>query len=273
MNPSVSAIVLNYRSPKDTLTCVRALLRQTMADELEIIVVDNHSDDESIGVFRAAWKDEPRVRVVECGRNVGYARGNAVGMRAARGRYVLFINPDNTPPETAVRDLADILQGHPDIGIVAPALLYPDGTVRPSARSFPTVLELFMKRIAAKTWHERHKNTPVSGGMSAMQDVDWVAGACLMIEKSFFEQLGGFDGRFFLFFEDIDLCRRVWQAGKRVVYAPGIHVSDKPRRLSEGGILSLLWKKTGRIHLRSGIRYFRKWPRAQEERRKALTGS
>jgi hypothetical protein len=79
------------------------------------------------------------------------------------------------------------------------------------------------------------------------------------MRKEFFEQLHGFDPRFFLFFEDTDLCRRIWAAGKRVVYWPGVTAKDRRERLSQGGVLSLLNKKTARIHLASGIKYFRKW--------------
>jgi GT2 family glycosyltransferase len=92
-----------------------------------------------------------------------------------------------------------------------------------------------------------------------VRDVDWVVGACLLLRRSFYEELGGFDPRFFLFFEDIDLCRRCWLAGKRVVYFPRAVATDRKRRLSEGGVFRLLTKKTGRIHVMSALRYFRKW--------------
>lgn len=267
--PLVSAVVLNYRSPQDTVQCVNALLLQKLESEIEIIVVDNHSDDESVGIFRAKWREEPRVRIMESGRNVGFARGNAIGTPVASGKFLLFCNPDNTLPETTLQELTEILAKQEDIGIVAPTLVYPDGTIRPSARNFPTVRELFMKRIASKAWHEKHRKSPSMHDQASLHDVDWVAGGCFVIRRETFEKLNGFDPQFFLFFEDIDLCRRCWQAGKRVVLAPGIRASDKPRRLSEGGLFTLLFKKTGRIHVRSGFKYFRKWPQASAERKNA----
>lgn len=92
------------------------------------------------------------------------------------------------------------------------------------------------------------------------QEVDWIVGACFLIREDFFQQLGGFDPRFFLFFEEnADLCRRCWQHGKKVLYVPSIRVADKQERLSEGGMLSLLTKRTARIHVASAVKYFLKW--------------
>ena len=94
---------------------------------------------------------------------------------------------------------------------------------------------------------------------SVVQETDWVVGASLLLRRSLYEELGGFDPRFFLFFEDIDLCRRVRQSGKTVVYYPIVTASDQKKRLSEGGIGSLIFKKTGRAHILSAFSYFWKW--------------
>ena len=90
-------------------------------------------------------------------------------------------------------------------------------------------------------------------------DVDWLVGACLLIPRQIFQSLGGFDPRFFLFFEDIDLCRRIKSLGKRVLYVPGVKVLDRRNRLSGSSIFSLLTKKTTWIHVASAVKYFWKW--------------
>lgn len=275
MSPLVSAIVLTYRSPKDTLACVRALLGQTLGDALEVIVVDNHSDTDSIGILRTQLPKDPRVHLVETEKNLGYGKGNNFGNRYATGAYVLIINPDNVMPPEALQRMVQRMEGDPTIGILAPKLVFPSGTVRDSARAFPSLFDVFIKRtvlrhlfpkrLAAYTqsggggiaWFDKahHKrNAP-----TASRDVDWIAGACLLLRRSFFNELQGFDPRFFLFFEDIDLCRRTWVAGKRVVYDPTITVADREHRLSEGGVLTLLTKKTVRWHLASALKYFWKW--------------
>jgi GT2 family glycosyltransferase len=92
-----------------------------------------------------------------------------------------------------------------------------------------------------------------------MLEVDWIAGACFMMPRTLFLELGGFDPRFFLFFEDTDLCRRVKQRGKKVVFASSVHALDRKERLSGGGVLELFTKRTARIHLASAVKYFWKW--------------
>lgn len=271
MPPHVSAIVLTYRSPRDTLACARALLAQSMGDRLEVIVVDNHSDTDSIGILRTQLPNDARIRVVETRKNMGYGKGNNFGARYATGEYILIVNPDNVLPPDALEKMVRVMENDSMIGILAPKLVFPGGQVRDSARSFPSFADVFIKR----TWLRyvfpgriaKYTQSHVSRGErnnaclapAVSRDVDWVAGACLLLHRSFFEQLGGFDPRFFLFFEDTDLCRRAWMAGKRVLYAPSIVVADREHRLSEGGVITLLTKRTVRWHLMSALKYFWKW--------------
>jgi GT2 family glycosyltransferase len=270
----LSAIVLNYRSPKDTVNCVQALLAQTLAtgdsctsDWLEVIVVDNHSQDDSIGSIRNRLKD-PRVRIVETRDNIGYGKGNALGIQHARGEFLIIINPDNELPPDGAATLINALKADPTIGIIAPKLVFPDGSVRDSFRSFPSMLDVIAKRSAlgGMLQDRLRRYLKSDADSSAIQDTDWVVGACMLLRKKFYEELGGFDHRFFLFFEDIDLCRRCWQSGKRVVYYPLVTVLDRKARLSEGGVWSLITRKVGRAHLASAMKYFWKWNIARAEK-------
>ncbi|UPA23150.1 glycosyltransferase family 2 protein [Candidatus Peribacteria bacterium] len=259
--PLITAIVLNYKTPKNTVACVRALKNQTIADKVEILVIDNHSDDDSIGIIRNRLSDMPGVRILESAENIGYGNGNAIGLKQATSPYVLIINPDNELQPDALEIMFKEMEAHPDIGIVAPKLVHEDGTIRDSARAFPTLSDTVIKRtFLARHFHNRmdrylqRKNDP-----NTARDVDWVVGACMLIRHDLLAQIGGFDPRFFLFFEDMDLCRRCWNAGFRVHYLPKAIAGDRKRRLSEGNALSVLLKKTGRIHAISAIQYFWKW--------------
>lgn len=258
----VSALVLNYRSPRATVVCVQALLAQTLhAGELEVIIVDNHSDTEAVQWLRNAFRNEQRVRIVETAKNLGFGQGYAQGAALARGDFLLINNPDKVLPKDGVERLLAIVEGHPDIGIVAPKLVHDDGTVRSSARAFPRPLDVIAKRTALgrlfpqRVRHYLQEDAP----SDTLRDSDWVVGGCFLIPRNLFEELQGFDDRFFLFFEDIDLCRRVWEKGRRVVYAPDIVATDRKRRLSEGGVFELFTSTIGRIHIQSALRYFRKW--------------
>lgn len=251
--------MLNFRSHRDTVRCTQALLAQTIAEKIEVLVIDNRSDDESMGFLRAHLHGLPRVRIVENRGNVGYGRGNNAAAKLARGEFVLIVNPDNTLPPDALETMLSFLQKHPDVGVVGPALVYPDGTVRPSARPFPTPVDLLRKRMNPALWHAAFEKNRKMDEKKEAVDVDWMVGACLLMKTDLYRTLGGFDERFFLFFEDIDLCRRVKRAGKRVVYLPQVRVLDRKGRLSGSSIFSLLTRKTTRIHVASAFKYFRKW--------------
>lgn len=253
--------MLNYKTPKNTVACVHALEKQTIASKIEILVIDNHSDDDSIGIIRNRLSDLPHVRILETPANIGYGNGNAVAMKQVTTPYVLIINPDNELQQDALEKMYTLMEKDPTIGIAAPKLIHEDGSVRDSARSFPRLSDTIIKRTFLSTifsdrmdyYLQRRFDT------NTARDVDWVVGACMLIRNDLLQTIGGFDPRFFLFFEDMDLCRRCWNAGFRVRYVPEAVAGDRKRRLSEGGVLSVLIKKTGRIHAISAIKYFWKW--------------
>lgn len=243
------------------MACVHALEKQTITDKLEILVIDNHSDDDSIGIIRNRLSALPHVRILETADNIGYGKGNEIGMRQAHTPYVLIINPDNELLPDALETMMQVMEKDPTIGIVAPKLLHEDGTVRDSARSFPRLSDTIIKRTFLATIFSDRMDYYLQRNFDAntARDVDWVVGACMLIRRTLLEKIGSFDPRFFLFFEDMDLCRRCWNAGFRVRYVPEAVAGDRKRRLSEGGALSVLLKKTGRIHAMSAVKYFWKW--------------
>lgn len=255
MKTTLSAVVLNFRSPRDTITCVESLLSQTLIEEMEILVVDNRSDDESVALFNAKWKSNPKIKILEMAKNFGFGGGLNRAIRNAEGEFVMFINPDNAFPKESLEQMIRFMKEHEDIGILSPGLEFPDGTLRPSARAFPKPTDIISKRLFPARWEKAHQYTNTKD----LQFVDWVVGTCLLMKREFFLELGGFDERFFLFFEDTDLCRRVKKAGKKIGFMPGIRVFDRKKRLSEGGILSIFTKKTARIHVKSALKYYLKW--------------
>ncbi len=253
--------MLNYRSPQDTVRCVHALRKQSIADQLEIIVVDNHSEDDSIGVIRNRLAKLPSVHIIETSQNLGYGQGNGFGTRFAQGQYILITNPDHELEPRGLVQLIHTMEEDASIGIIAPKLVHEDGSRRDSARAFPTLLDVFIKRTKLATLFplRMHRYLQHDLDLSKPADTDWVVGAVLLMRRELFARLGGFDPRFFLFFEDADLCRRIRSEGLRVVYDPQVTAHDRKRRLSEGGVLSLLRRKTGRIHIMSALKYFWKW--------------
>ncbi len=261
MPPLVSCIVLNYRDPGETEQCVAALLTQTLSGT-EVIVVENGSRDDSLGRLGVLSMQQPdRVRLVPSPRNLGYGQGNHLGIRHARGEFLLIINPDTILESTALSTMVHFLQDHPDVGIVGPQLIEPGGNIRDSFRTFPTFTDLVIKRTLLRGVFRGRMRRYLQWDADPQRtrDVDWIVGACLLMRRALYEELGGFDPRYFLFLDDTDLCRRCWERGLRVVYLPAARARDSAHRLSSGGLLSPLTKRTVRIHLRSALKYFLKW--------------
>lgn len=228
---------------------------------MEILIVDNHSDDESMGFLRAQFQSHPQVRIIETKDNLGFGGGYGEGIKHARGEFVLINNPEKVLENDGLRKLVEKMQSDTSIGILGPKLIHPDGSVRLSPRTFPTPLDVIAKRTTLQHVFPKRveKYLQLDEDPNKERETDWLAGGCLLLRKNLFDSLGGFDPRYFLFFEDIDLCRTCWEKGKRVVYFPSVTGTDRKKRLSEGGPLSMLQSAVGRTHIRSAVRYFRKW--------------
>ena len=224
----VLTIVLNYRTPELTLRAVEAALHEMQGLAGAITVVDNDSGDGSFDFLTRAVQERgwSRVRVLQSGRNGGYGAGNNFGVRhglpdGSPPDFVYILNSDAFPEPGAIRVLAEHLWTHPEVGFVGSRLHGEDGEYHQTAFRFPTVFSEF--EGAAMTG-------PISRLLqryivalpepTEAQAVDWMAGASLMVRHRTFEEAGGFDERFFLYFEETDLCLRARREGWSAVYLP-----------------------------------------------------
>jgi hypothetical protein len=258
----VSIIILNYKSAGLVWQCIKTIRLFPPECSHEIIVVDNASGD---GVEQAVTSRFPDVRILHASKNGGYAVGNNMGIRASHGKYVLIMNPDITIRPGTVDAMVRHMEASPDVGILGPKLVHPDGTLDVSCYRFPTygipvyrrtplgsVLPAGRRAVASYLMEEYDHATT--------SDVDWLLGAVLMIRRSALDQVGLLDERFFLYFEDTDWCRRFWQAKHRVVYFTGAEMVHYHERLSaQGSWLTSVFRPSTRIHIASCIKYFWKW--------------
>ncbi len=261
MSPIVSIIILNYRSNGLTRECIKSVFRNPPSCAFEIIVVDNGGEDE---LEKSIEERYPQVRYIKLLRNVGFARGNNIGAREAKGAYLVFLNQDITVQPHALDRLVATLRDHQNIGIAAPRLVNPDGSVQQSCfRWYRLVTPLFRRTVFGKLGvGKRHLDSFLmkDRDLSRTADVDTVMGAVIAIRRSFIEQVGLFDERFFFYFEDVDLCRRSWERNLRVCYVPTaemIHLHSRDSAKSMG-LLSLRSRAT-RLHLISAYKYFIKY--------------
>jgi len=205
----------------------------------------------------------PQVRLIANNSNLGFTHANNQGLAASQGRYVLLLNPDTEVVGDAVATLLAFLEAHPDVGVVGPQLRFPDGSIQPSRRRFPTLATAFVESTVLQ---------PLFAGSSLLrryyvadqpddvtQDVDWLVGACLLVRREAIEQAGPLDEGFFMYAEELDWCRRLKQAGWRIVYLPEAQVIHYEGKSSEQNLAA----RDVRFNS-SKVRYFRKhhgaWP-------------
>lgn len=268
MAPDVSIIVLNYRTPKLVVYNLLGLDKLNIPVNYEIILIDNGSGDQSETLFNQELIGKIKnLTYVSTGRNLGFAGGNNVGIRRARGRYVLILNPDATFLEaSAIPRAIKYLDEHPDVAVLGPKLLNPDRSLQLTCYTDPPwYLPLIRRTILGKTKWGRAANRHYlmeDFDHSSARDVDWVLGAAMFVRRSAIDEVGLFDERYFLYFEDADWCRRFRKAGWRVIYAPIAEVVHYHRRESaDVGILRALTNRVTRAHLASAWKYFWKWRR------------
>jgi N-acetylglucosaminyl-diphospho-decaprenol L-rhamnosyltransferase len=202
--PSISAVVVDYRAGAALANCVASLHANGVSD---VIVVDNAEASESARALGAT-----SARIVESGVNLGYGRGVNRGAALTEGEYLVVSNPDILVHDLAVATLVEYLVEHPEVGIVAPRIERPDGSVYPSQRVFPNVWLAGAHALLAPFWPD---NPATRRYRAARADgtVEWVSGAFFVMRRADFEAVGGFDERFFMFAEDMDLCWRVREHG------------------------------------------------------------
>lgn len=256
----LSIVLINYKTPKQLLECVESIYATTKGID-DIIVVDNNSQDESKTVIR---KKFPEIRVVASKLNGGFAMAANWGINLARHDAVLLLNPDIVVKGDAIEVLFKKLYSNPDIAIVAPKLLNLDGSLQFSCSKFHKLFTpVFRRTSLGKTGlgrREVERFEMKNWDHNVERDIDWAIGAALMMKRKYIEKIGLMDSRYFLYFEDVDLCRRVWEAGFRVVYVPQAVMLHEHKRLSayQSGVKSIMNRVT-RIHIYSWVQYLLKF--------------
>jgi len=217
----LSIIVICWNDLKVITDCLSSIFARTHSVDFEVIVSDNGSTDGSVAVIRQQF---PQVQVIENGRNLGFAKGNNVGIRASRGDYVLILNPDTYIHEGTLDKWLDFADRHPEAGAFGCRVLNPDGSYQESARPFPTlrgdlVAALYVRPLAYISEFFA-SDTYVGWKGNTERVIDWQSGCCVMFRADLLRRLGGFDEQFFYHYEEVDLCRRVWASGYPIVYSP-----------------------------------------------------
>jgi N-acetylglucosaminyl-diphospho-decaprenol L-rhamnosyltransferase len=217
---SVDVVVVSYNSSGELRGCVETL---ASLEGVTVTVVDNASSDGSLEVIA-----DLQVGRVALSENGGFGHGCNVGWKKGSAPYVLFLNPDARIDGGSLERLATVLETTPRAGAVAPRITHADGSLDYSQRRFPRLRStyaraLFLHRVfPSASWTDELVRDP--DAYAAPGSPDWVSGACILVRRSVLEEIGGFDEGFFMYCEDIDLCRRIRAAGHEVRFDPEAHV-------------------------------------------------
>jgi len=252
--PAWAAVVVNYEAGDLLADCVDSVHADASAGPVEVVVVDNGSSDGSVATLRAR---RPDATVVAPHANLGYSRAANLGIAATRAPFVAVINADTRlAPGSAAAVLATFA-AEPDVAIVGPRIVNPDGTTYPSARVEPSpgvaVGHAVLGGVAPRNRYTRAYRQ-LDAAVDRPRDVDWLSGAAMWFRRRALDEVGGWDERFFLFLEDVDVCREVAAAGWRIRYQPDAlvtHVVGASR--AHAPVRSIV------AHHRAAYRYLDKW--------------
>ena len=251
----LSVVIVNWNVCDLLRRCLLSINQSRASLGIETIVVDSASSDGSVEMVR---REFPWVRLVASRENLGYAGGNNLGMAKAKGRYSLILNPDTKIEDDALAEMVRYLDEHPRVGGLGPALRYPDGAPQPSRRRFPTLATAFCESTLLHQWFPNNRVARryhlADRPADVAQPVDWLVGAALMIRREAWQQVGPLDEGFFMYFEEVDWCRRCRAAGWEIVYLPSAGIIHYEGKSSE----QVATARTIRFQ-RSKIRYYRKY--------------
>ncbi|MBI2268258.1 MAG: glycosyltransferase family 2 protein [Candidatus Blackburnbacteria bacterium] len=220
----LSVIVLNFNTKRITVDCLTSIFKYTKGISYEVIVVDNASTDGSGRMLRNFQFLISNFQLIRNRKNLGFAAGNNVGIKKARGRYVLLLNSDTYLSGNSLKEMVEFMDEHPDVGVSSCRLANPDGTTQATGGFFPTLPRVFawmfflddipLISSLLKPVHPYSK----SGFYDKDHEQDWITGAFFMIRDKVIDQIGLLDEDYFMYMEDVDYCYRVRQKSWRVFY-------------------------------------------------------
>ena len=253
--PDLSILIISHGHENMISPCLASLAPALQNLSAEIILVDNLNRGQLPALTASApippiFQNNPTPR--------GFATNVNQAAAAASGKYLLILNPDTRFHHGQFADAIAFLDRHPAIGLLGCGLVNEDGSPQRSFRRFPSIAVLLARGFAADRWPWRprfyRERMLENQNISSPTPVDWVYGACMILRRDTFQSLAGMDERFRLYYEDVDLCYRIWQTGREVWYYPHLAIFHEHMRGSARRPFSRQW----RWHVASAARYFLK---------------
>jgi GT2 family glycosyltransferase len=251
----LTILILNYKTRGLLKQFLKGLKMYSPKVEHEVIVVDNASNDGSVELI---MNNHPEVKLIQNEQNVGYAKGNNIGIKSAKGEYILLINTDVViTDKEAIEKLVAFMDANLDVGIVGPLLKNPDGSVQESAYRFYKLLTpLYRRTFLGKTKYgqkELSYSQMKDWDRASSRDVDWLMSSCILLRKKALDDTGLLDERFFLYVSEEDLARRMWKTGWRVHFFADVNLIHYHRKQSADDF------RVAIIHIKDFLKYLWKW--------------
>lgn len=255
--PTISVVSLTWNSARFIEPLLTTLLADIQASGVptEIIMIDNGSSrDNTVEQIQGFMRDHDNIHLVPLSKNHGTTASRNIGIRMARGEYVLILDSDTEMPKGTLRGLVNAMSEIPEpdkIGIIHPRLTFPDGEFQESARRFPTIFTKAYRLLRMEDKRVLDESIPsvISG---AVTPVDYAISACWFVPRAVFDKVGLLDESIFYSPEDVEFCARLWQHGYRVWYYPKCHVVHNCQRLTSKKPIS----KLGLSHMKGLFRYW-----------------
>lgn len=260
---SVAIVVCHHRTPNLLSRCLQSIAATVDLETSELVVCDSQADGRAAKVIAESGSDAVLKSFVD---NVGFAKLANSGIGLTNSDYVLVLNADTELMDDSISAMTDYLDQNPGVGIVGPRLVSEDGETQHSAFRYYKLRTIAARRTPlGRTRLGRADLDRFGYGDIALEDkavdVDWVSGAVMMVRRDAIDAVGGMDDGYFLYFEDVDWCRRMWENGWRVVYLASVGVIHQQGHASRGKSArrDLLSNRRTWTHIRSATRYFRKF--------------
>jgi GT2 family glycosyltransferase len=223
----LSIVTLNYKKKELTLACINSLYEQYKAEfeknEMEVIIVDNDSQDDSVPAMREEIKKKKfaNMHVIQNSSNAGFGAGCNLGAHNSKGEFIMFLNNDTVVKDDGLIRMAEYAKKNPNIAILGGQLRNFDGSLQASTGKFYTLWYAFLLLVGGQRYGLLDRSP------SKIEKVDWVKGGLLMIRRDVFEEIKGFDEKIFMYTEDMELCYRAHLVGKEVYFYPDVMVLHK----------------------------------------------
>jgi len=220
----LAVVVVNWNSGERVSRCVRSVFESAGDARLEVVIVDNDSED---GSAEAAIAEFPHIRLIQNRDNKGFPAAANQGMRATDSEFVLLINPDAEVVAGTLEGFLKVARDHPRAGAIGALTLNPDGTIYPSARRVPTLVQGFFHTTLGPFWPRNPWSRSYrmeEWDRRSERQVDWVSGSSMLLRRAALARVGLFDEAYFMYVEDMDLCTRMSDGGWEVWFSPELEI-------------------------------------------------